>query len=102
MDGGRPGRHVVLRADIDALPVHEDAATPFHSEVEGLMHACGHDVHVAALLGVAAVLAAAARGPARALHLPLPTGEEALCGAKAMVDAGRSTSWRMRGWSGSM
>ena len=53
MDGGRPGRSVVLRADIDALPVQEVEAGACHSEVEGVMHACGHDVHVAALLGAA-------------------------------------------------
>jgi amidohydrolase len=57
LEGGRPGRSVVLRADIDALPVQEDEARTGHSEVEGVMHACGHDVHVAALLGAATVLA---------------------------------------------
>ncbi len=57
LDGGRPGRTVVLRADIDALPVQEDRGRHGHSEVEGVMHACGHDVHVAALLGVSSVLA---------------------------------------------
>ena len=57
MEGGRPGRSVVLRGDIDALPVQEDEARTVHSEVEGVMHACGHDVHVASMLGAAAVLA---------------------------------------------
>src|SRR5580704_13125861 len=56
MDGGRPGRTVVLRADLDALPVQESTASPVHSEVDGTMHACGHDVHAAALLGVASAL----------------------------------------------
>ncbi|HWE68351.1 MAG TPA: M20 family metallopeptidase [Acidimicrobiales bacterium] len=88
LDGGRPGRSVVLRADIDALPVQEDGSKPFHSEVEGTMHACGHDVHVAALLGVARALGDR-RGdlPGRYLFLFQP-GEEALCGAKAMVEGG--------------
>jgi amidohydrolase len=88
MDGGRPGRTVVLRADIDALPVQEDPARAGHSEVDGVMHACGHDVHVAALLGAATALAARRDDlPGRYLFLFQP-GEEALCGAKAMVDGG--------------
>jgi amidohydrolase len=88
MDGGRPGRTVVLRADIDALPVQEDTNKPFHSDVDGTMHACGHDVHVAALLGTASALRTARDGlPGRYVFLFQP-GEEALCGAKTMVEAG--------------
>ena len=88
LDGGRPGSTVVLRADIDALPIDEDPAHPFHSEVEGTMHACGHDVHVAALLGVAHALGAQREElPGRYIFLFQP-GEEALCGAKTMLDGG--------------
>jgi len=88
MEGGRPGRSVVLRADIDALPVHEDEGRQGHSEVDGVMHACGHDVHVAALLGAASALAARREElPGRYVFLFQP-GEEALCGAKTMVDRG--------------
>jgi amidohydrolase len=88
LDGGRPGRTVVLRADIDALPVQESEANPFHSDVEGTMHACGHDVHVAALLGVASALASRREElPGRYVLLFQP-GEEALCGAKKMVEGG--------------
>jgi amidohydrolase len=88
MDGGRPGRTVVMRADIDALPVQEDPAKPFHSDVDGTMHACGHDVHVASLLGVARALSTRRDElPGRYIFLFQP-GEEALCGAKAMVEAG--------------
>ncbi len=88
MEGGRPGRSVVLRADIDALPVQEDEKRAGHSEVEGVMHACGHDVHVAALLGAATVLASRREDvPGRFVFLFQP-GEEALCGAKAMVEGG--------------
>ncbi len=61
MEGGRPGRRVVLRGDIDALPVQEDEARPLHSEVEGVMHACGHDVHVGSMLGAAIVAGGAPR-----------------------------------------
>jgi amidohydrolase len=88
LDGGRAGRPVVLRADIDALPIDEDAAIPFRSEVAGTMHACGHDVHVASLLGVAQVLSAHREElPGRYIFLFQP-GEEALCGAKKMVEGG--------------
>jgi amidohydrolase len=88
LDGGRPGQTVVLRADIDALPIHEDAANPFHSEMDGTMHACGHDVHVASLLGAASVLSAHREElPGRYLFLFQPA-EEALCGAKRMVEGG--------------
>jgi amidohydrolase len=92
MEGGRPGRSVVLRGDIDALPVQEDEARPVHSDVEGVMHACGHDVHVASLLGTASLLAARREDlPGRYIFLFQP-GEEALCGAKAMLEGGALTA----------
>jgi len=86
---GQPGDKTLgLRADIDALPVHEDEGRPGHSEVDGVMHACGHDVHVAALLGAASALAAR-RDELRGRYVFLfQPGEEALCGAKTMVDGG--------------
>jgi amidohydrolase len=92
MEGGRPGGRVVLRADIDALPVQEDEARAVHSEVEGLMHACGHDIHVASLLGAASVLASRRDElPGRYIFLFQPA-EEALCGAKAMLEHGALTA----------
>ncbi len=57
LDTGRPGPTVLLRGDMDALPLTEDSAEPFASTVEGRMHACGHDTHVAMLVGAARVLA---------------------------------------------
>jgi amidohydrolase len=56
LKGGKPGPTVMLRADIDALPVTEATGLPFASEVEGSMHACGHDSHMAMLLGAAKIL----------------------------------------------
>jgi amidohydrolase len=92
MEGGRPGRSVVLRGDIDGLPVQEDEARAVHSEVEGVMHACGHDVHVASMLGAASLLAARREDlPGRYVFLFQPA-EEALCGAKAMLEGGALTT----------
>lgn len=54
--GGKPGKTVLLRADIDALPIHEETGLPFASEHEGRMHACGHDTHAAMLIGALKVL----------------------------------------------
>src|SRR3974390_521221 len=88
LEGGGPGRSVVLRGDPDALPVHEDEGRPGHSEVDGVMHACGHDVHVAALLGAASALASRRDElPGRYVFVFQPA-EEALCGAKPMVENG--------------
>ena len=91
MDGGRPGGTVVLRGDIDALPVQEPTTRGWGSEVDGLMHACGHDVHVGSVLGAASVLASRREDlPGRYIFLFQP-GEEALCGGKAMVEGGALT-----------
>ena len=86
--GGRPGATVVLRADLDALPVHESPRSDVASLVDGRMHACGHDAHTAAMLGVASVLAAR-RGelPGRYVFVFQPA-EESLGGAKHMVEGG--------------
>jgi len=83
---GSPGRTLLLRVDMDALPIQEDSTSPHASEVPGVMHACGHDGHVA--MGVAASCLAAARrapGTVRVLFQPAEEGEG---GAQAMVAAG--------------
>ncbi len=55
--GRTPGRVIAVRADIDALPVHEENDVPYRSQVDGAMHACGHDGHTAIVLGLATILA---------------------------------------------
>jgi amidohydrolase len=88
VEGGRPGATVLLRADIDALPVEEQTGLPFRSEDDGKMHACGHDAHTAILLGVAAALASCAGDlPGRYLLVFQPA-EERVSGAQAMMDGG--------------
>jgi amidohydrolase len=79
---------VLLRADIDGLPVVEEAAVEFRSERDGVMHACGHDAHTATLLGVAEILSARAEDlPGRHVFVFQPA-EEQLAGARAMLDGG--------------
>jgi amidohydrolase len=56
IQGGRPGPCVALRADMDALPIQESLLSPFRSKTPGVMHACGHDLHLAAVLGAGSVL----------------------------------------------
>ncbi|WP_423058346.1 amidohydrolase [Brevibacterium linens] len=82
------GPTVLARADIDALPVTEDTGLDFASEVDGVMHACGHDMHAAALLGAVRLLNEnkdAWSGTYIALFQP---AEENAAGAKAMIDDG--------------
>lgn len=86
--GGKPGKCVALRADIDALELQEPAGGRVVSLAPGLMHACGHDFHAACLYGAAMLLKAhqqELRGSAALIFQP---AEEPTVGAKAMLDAG--------------
>ncbi len=101
LNGGKPGKTVALRADMDALPVTERVDIPFASKVKtiykdtevGVMHACGHDTHVAILMGVASVLTELKKeikGKVKFVFQPAeegpPEGEEG--GAELMVKEG--------------
>src|SRR5688500_13980793 len=86
--GARPGPSYLLRADMYALPVHEDTGLPFASEIPGAMHACGHDTHVAMLLGAARLLAERRDLLAGQVVFMLQPGEEGLHGARYMLEEG--------------
>jgi amidohydrolase len=88
IEGGRPGATVLLRGDMDALPLREDTGLDFASELDGAMHACGHDTHVAMLLGAARLLnERRADLPGRVILMFQP-GEEGMGGAKTMIEEG--------------
>jgi amidohydrolase len=88
LTGGRPGPTLLLRADMDALPMREVTGLPFASEVDGAMHACGHDAHVAMLLGAARLLAKRRATLAGTVVLMFQPGEEGYHGARVMLEEG--------------
>lgn len=86
--GAGPGRCVLLRGDMDALPMPEETGLPFASTIPGTMHACGHDAHTAMLVGAAELLCArrdALTGEVRFMFQP---GEEGWHGARYMIEDG--------------
>lgn len=86
--GARPGRTVLLRGDMDALPMPEDTGLPFRSAVEGAMHACGHDTHTAMLASAARALCARRDAIAGTVLFMFQPGEEGHHGARFMIDDG--------------
>jgi len=86
--GGRPGPTLVIRADMDALPIHEQTGLPYASTIPNKMHACGHDIHTTTLLGVAEVLRDLAPQLAGTVKLVFQPAEEAIGGMKVMLDEG--------------
>ncbi|MEM6328478.1 MAG: M20 family metallopeptidase [Bacteroidota bacterium] len=89
LHGGRPGPVRAIRADIDALPIHEANTFDFASEVDGAMHACGHDAHTAMLLGAARVLHTMRDDWAGTVRLVFQPSEEKMPGgASVMIQEG--------------
>jgi amidohydrolase len=86
--GGRPGKTVLLRADIDALPIQEEADVAWKSQNPGRMHACGHDAHTAMGLAAAEILAKEASSLSGNLCFVFQPAEELLIGAEAMLRDG--------------
>jgi hippurate hydrolase len=86
--GGRPGPAVLLRSDMDALPVTEESGEEFASQLDGAMHACGHDLHMAILVGTARLLCARREELAGDIVFMFQPAEEGPGGAAPMIDEG--------------
>jgi hippurate hydrolase len=91
LTGANPGPTILLRGDMDALPLHEDTGLDYSSRVDDTMHACGHDTHTAMLVGAAKLLAAHRDAIAGRVLFMFQPGEEGHHGARARS---RSTSRR--------
>lgn len=89
LSGARPSsRAIVLRAEMDALPIQEDTGLAFSSQRDGVMHACGHDAHVAMLVGAAHLLCRRRAELEGTVHFVFQPGEETLDGARTMIEEG--------------
>ena len=86
--GARPGRTVLLRGDMDALPMPEDTGLPFSSSVANTMHACGHDTHTAMLASAARLMSARRESLAGTVLFMFQPGEEGHHGARFMMEDG--------------
>jgi amidohydrolase len=86
--GPENGRTVLLRGDMDALPLDEDTGLPFASQTAGAMHACGHDTHVAMLAGAARALCGRRERLAGSVMFMFQPGEEGWHGARFMIEDG--------------
>ena len=85
---GKPGRTILLRADMDCLPIHEASGVEYASSVDGKMHACGHDGHVAILLGAAQMIMERKDALCGTIVLCFQPAEEGKGGARAMIESG--------------
>ena len=86
--GARPGRRVLLRGDMDALPMPEETGLPFRSKLSNRMHACGHDAHTSMLAGAARILAERRDALAGEVVFMFQPGEEGYGGANVMLAEG--------------
>ncbi len=88
LGGNKPGPAVLLRADMDALPLEEESDLPYKSQIAGKMHACGHDGHTACLVGTAMVLAEMADELPGPVVFAFQPAEEGGGGGQILVEAG--------------
>jgi amidohydrolase len=88
LTGDKPGPTILLRGDMDALPLHEDTGLDFASRHEGSMHACGHDTHTAMLTGAAKLLSGRRSAIAGRVLFMFQPGEEGHHGARYMLEEG--------------
>ncbi|MBQ6403128.1 MAG: amidohydrolase, partial [Oscillospiraceae bacterium] len=88
LHGSRPGPTIALRADMDALPVQETTGAPFASEIPGVMHACGHDVHITSALGAAMLLSRHRDSLCGSVRFVFQPDEEGEGGAERMIASG--------------
>ncbi len=88
LEGARPGPVILVRADMDALPITEETGAEYASQNPGVMHACGHDGHTAILLTVAKLLNAHRQELAGTVKLVFQPAEEGMGGAEKMIEGG--------------
>ncbi|MEG1642198.1 MAG: M20 family metallopeptidase [Synergistaceae bacterium] len=88
IEGGKPGKVIALRSDMDALPIKEATGLPYASKHDGTMHACGHDTHMAMLLGAAKILSENKADIKGTVKLLFQTGEELANGSRLMLADG--------------
>ncbi|MGA2642833.1 MAG: amidohydrolase [Spirochaetia bacterium] len=107
LKGGTDGPCILLRSDIDALPVQERSGAAWSSERPGRAHSCGHDGHMAILLGTARVLETFARELAGSVRFVFQPAEEEAAGGKALIDKGLldiaprpTAAFALHGWPG--
>lgn len=91
--GQNNGKNIGLRADIDALPILEKTQLPYKSVNEGVMHACGHDLHTTSLLGAAALLKQHETELAGKVHLIFQPAEEVFQGAQSVINTVDFSDW---------
>lgn len=88
IEGATPGKTLMLRADMDALAVQEDSPVPYASKIDGIMHACGHDGHMATLLVAAKILNGMKDEISGTIVLNFQPAEETVEGALVMIEGG--------------